>query len=120
MHELSIAYNIAEVVGEHLADAVGATVLTIRLRIGALSCVHRDSLNFSFELIVADTPLQGAKLIFEDLPVIVFCPQCNELRELPGIQRFDCPVCGTKTGDIRQGKELEIDSIEFAAADLNA
>lgn len=33
--------------------------------------------------------------------------------ELPGIQRFRCPHCDTPSGDIRQGRELEIESIEI-------
>ncbi|HMO14515.1 MAG TPA: hydrogenase maturation nickel metallochaperone HypA [Pirellulaceae bacterium] len=112
MHELSIAHSIIEVAKNHLVGFPNCEVRSIRLKIGALSCVHRDALHFSFDLIAADTPLQGAQLIIDDLPVVVFCPSCDALRELPGIQRFVCPVCDTRTGDIRQGKELEIDSIE--------
>jgi hydrogenase nickel incorporation protein HypA/HybF len=118
MHELSIAQNIVEVALEHLIEAPGSIVRSIRLKIGALSCVHRDSLMFSFELITAETPLQGAELIIDSVPVVVFCPTCQALRELPGIQRFVCPVCQTRTGDIRQGKELDIESIEVEPVGL--
>ena len=113
MHELSIANNIVEIARNHLMQTPGCTACAIRVKIGALSCVHRDSLYFSFDLITEGTPLEGAELIVEELPVVVFCNSCHTLATLPGIQRFACPTCGELTGDIRQGRELEIDSIEI-------
>lgn len=111
MHELSIAHSIVEIAKQQLTSPT-ERVRSIRLRIGSLSCVHRDSLYFSFDLITADTPLAGAKLLIEELPIVVFCPTCDALQELPGIQRFACPTCGTPTADIRQGRELDVESIE--------
>jgi Zn finger protein HypA/HybF involved in hydrogenase expression len=29
------------------------------------------------------------------------------------VQSFRCPTCGERCGDLRQGRELEIDSIEI-------
>lgn len=112
MHELSIARNIIEVAKRQIQESLPCTVLSIRLKIGALSCVHRDSLRSCFELMAAGTTLQGSQLRIDEMPVVVFCPTCASLRELPGIQRLACPICGTRTGDIRQGNELEIDTIE--------
>ena len=43
----------------------------------------------------------------------IFCPTCAEIREIEGVQRFRCPVCDTPSGDIRQGRELEIVSVEL-------
>jgi Zn finger protein HypA/HybF involved in hydrogenase expression len=37
--------------------------------------------------------------------------------ELPGIQRLACPACGTPTGDIRAGRELDLETIEVVDAD---
>ncbi len=111
MHELSIAHSIVEIAKQQLTSPT-ERVRSIRLRIGALSCVHRDSLYFSFDLITADTPLAGAKLLIDELPIVVFCPNCEALRELPGIQSFTCPACGTRTADLRQGRELDVESIE--------
>jgi hydrogenase nickel incorporation protein HypA/HybF len=65
-----------------------------------------------------DTPLQGSQLIVEDVPVIVFCPQCQQERELPSVQLFACPGCGTPTMDVRQGKELEVFALEVKEEEL--
>ena len=117
MHELSIANSIVEIATQHVQEAGGGRVSQIHLRIGSLSCVHRDALLFSFDLITADTPLAGAKLQIVELPVVIYCRYCDCLRELPGVQQFRCPHCQTPSADIRQGKELDIDSIELLASE---
>ena len=113
MHELSIAQNLVEIATEHLSGAGDVPVIAIRLRVGALSCVHRDALEFSYELVTAETPLAGSRLIVEEIPVTIHCPTCNCVKELPGIQSFRCPDCDMPSADIRSGKELELESIEL-------
>ena len=114
MHELSIANNLVEIVTEHVHDAGADRVAAIHLQIGALSCVHQEALEFSFELVTQGTVLEGARLCMESLPVIIYCSSCNQEIELPGIQSFRCPNCDTPSADIRQGKEMDLVSIEVA------
>ncbi len=57
--------------------------------------------------------LAGSKLVIEELPVVIFCESCQTEVELPDIQRFRCPRCDTPSGDIRQGRELELATIHF-------
>jgi len=47
------------------------------------------------------------------LPVRMHCVPCGEDVELDGVQSFRCPKCGEPCSDLRQGRELEIDSIEI-------
>lgn len=103
--------SIVETAQEEAAKR-GLQVSAVHLRLGALAGVVKDALLFSYEMAAQDTPLAGSKLIVEDLPVVVFCPQCKERRTLPSIQNFTCPVCGAPTGDILQGKELEVFALE--------
>lgn len=114
MHEISIATSIVEAVTEHVKAAGGAEVRSVTLRIGRLSAVHEDSLRFSFDLVCEGTPLATAALRIIDVPVRIWCPNCAREVELPGIQSFACPVCGTRSGDIRAGRELDLESIEVA------
>ncbi|HTU34120.1 MAG TPA: hydrogenase maturation nickel metallochaperone HypA [Candidatus Acidoferrum sp.] len=111
MHELSIAMGIVEAATDE-AERRGVRVSGVHLRLGALSGVVKDALLFSYEVACQDTPLQGSRLIVEDVPVAVFCPQCKEQRLLPSLQSFACPECGTPSMDIRQGKELEVFALE--------
>ena len=118
MHELSIAMSILDVVEEEMQHHQGAQVEAIHVRVGALSGVVKDALMFSYEVACQDTPLQGSQLIVEDVPVIVFCPQCQGVRTLPSVQLFQCPECSMPTMDVRQGKELEVFALEVQEDEL--
>jgi hydrogenase nickel incorporation protein HypA/HybF len=111
MHELSIAMGIVDLAMDE-SQRRGVQVSAVHLRLGALSGVVKDALLFSYEVACQDTPLQGSQLIVEDMPVIVFCAQCNATRQLESLQLFQCPECGTPTMDVRQGKELEVFALE--------
>jgi hydrogenase nickel incorporation protein HypA/HybF len=117
MHELSIAASIVESVTESAAAYPGAHVKVVRLRVGALASVIEDSLMFCWELATEGSPLAGAALVIHMLPVIVHCDACNADTELAGVQSFRCPKCGELAADLRQGRELEIESIELEEPD---
>lgn len=117
MHELSIAQNVIDLASRHAAEHGGGVVHAVTLRIGRLSCVHEDALRYSFELIREGTPLAEAELHVVNVPVRIWCPACAAERELPGIQSFACPDCGTRSADIRAGRELDLDSIELMETD---
>ena len=112
MHELSIAMSIVDAAVEE-AERRGAQVSAVHLRLGALSGVVKDALLFSYEVACQDTPLQGSQLIVEDVPVIVFCLQCQKEQLLQSVQLFACPECDAPTMDVRQGKELEVFALEL-------
>jgi hydrogenase nickel incorporation protein HypA/HybF len=111
MHELSIAMGIVDAAREE-AQQRGVHVTGVHLRLGALAGVVKDALLFSYQVACQDTPLEGSRLIVDDVPVVVLCPRCQELRTLPSIQQFTCPECGAPTGNIVQGKELEVFALE--------
>lgn len=113
MHELSIVASIVESVTESLAAYPGARVLEVRLRVGELASVVEDSLQFCFEIATRDTPLEGARLVVNTVPVVVHCDVCRADLPLPSLQSFRCPQCGTPAADVRQGRELEIESVEI-------
>ena len=113
MHELSVASSIVEAVAESAATYSGTRVKQVRLRVGALASVVEDSLQFCWELATEGSPLAGAALVINNLPVIVHCAACGVDAEIEGIQNLRCPRCGELSADIRQGRELEIESIEI-------
>jgi len=114
VHELSIASRLVELVTEQVREAKGGRVAAITLRIGALSCVHEDALRFSFDLVRDGTPAAAAELRIVAVPVMIWCAACGREVPLAGIQKFACPECGMPSGDIRAGRELDLESIEFA------
>ncbi len=113
MHELSIVASIVDTVTESVAAYPGATVVEVRLRVGALASVVVESLEFCWGIATAETPLDGARLVVKTLPVVMHCAPCGLDVELESVQSFRCPHCGAPASDLRQGRELEIDSIEI-------
>jgi len=113
MHELSIVASVVDTVTESLANYPGARVVEVRLRVGALSSVVVDSLEFCWGIATEGTPLAGSALKVTTLPVVMHCVACDADVELDGVQSFRCPRCGTPSGDLRQGRELEIESFEI-------
>ncbi|MBE3595599.1 MAG: hydrogenase maturation nickel metallochaperone HypA [Hydrogenibacillus sp.] len=112
MHELSIAQNLVELAVES-AQAQGLRRLTaLHVRIGALSGVVKEALLFAFDVVTEGTPAQGAALIIEDVPVTIFCPSCQAERTLDAPVPMRCPECGTRSGDVRAGRELELVALE--------
>lgn len=113
MHELSIAQSLVEA-AEYAAHQHNATRVTkVYLKLGVFSGVDKNALLFGYEIATRGTLLEDSILEIEDVPVVLFCPTCNTEVTIDNIQLFCCPQCGTPTADIRQGRELEITSLEI-------
>ena len=117
MHELSIVTSIVESVTETLEGYPGARVKEVRLRVGALASVERESLEFCYGIAAEGTPLEGSRLVVQVLPVVLHCEPCGLDAELDSLQSFRCPRCGKPSHDLRQGRELEIDSLVIEEMD---
>ena len=113
MHELSIVSSIVDSVTETLEAYPGARLKEVRLRIGALASVVEDSLQFCYGIATDGTPLEGSKLVVRILPVMMHCESCGQDVKIASLQSFRCPRCDEPVSDLRQGRELEIESIEI-------
>jgi hydrogenase nickel incorporation protein HypA/HybF len=113
MHELSIAYSVVEIATQSAKEAGATRVKEVHVRLGALSGVVRGALEFCFEVACAGTLLEGSKLVVRELPAVVYCAKCEREVTLPSVQNFCCPVCDTPSGDLRQGRELDVEAIEI-------
>jgi hydrogenase nickel incorporation protein HypA/HybF len=112
MHELSIAQSLIELACE-AADRDGCERVTrLFVRLGALSGVVMEALQFSFDLAAEDTACAGATLEIEDVPITVYCSSCDERKTLDDHFVFCCPTCGRPTPQILTGRELELVSVE--------
>jgi hydrogenase nickel incorporation protein HypA/HybF len=113
MHELDLARNIVELAVEAAERMEAVRVNAVNLRVGRLAGVDPGALHFAFDVATADTLLAGARLQVIDVPLVVWCAHCLTEVELPQVNHFRCPRCGTAAGEIRQGRELEIASLEI-------
>lgn len=113
MHELSIACDLVEIAEAAARAAHAEHVAVVNLKLGVFAGVVREALLFGYETATKGTLLEGSRLEIEDVPLTVFCAACNQESQLPSIQVFQCPVCGNPVTEIRQGKELELTSMEI-------
>lgn len=113
MHELSIAVSLVEMGTEEALRQGAVQVNALHLKLGPLSGVVKEALLFSYEIACQDTPLQGSRLIIEEVPVVIYCSRCREEKILESLQRFCCPVCGGLTPEVVRGKELEVVAMEI-------
>lgn len=111
MHELSLAVQLVQTAEDAAREAGAARVTAVVVRVGDLSGVSVDALRFAYDVAAAGTMLEGSRLEARRVAVTVRCPRCGDV-ELPGVQSFRCPACGTPTGDLRAGRELELESLE--------
>ena len=84
------------------------------LSIGRLAGVVPGALTFGFELASEATMLEGAELIIEVEPVVVWCPAGEHPVQLADM-RFECPEHGCATPELLSGKQLEI--VRFETTD---
>lgn len=120
MHELSIAMSILDVVEEEMERHDGSHVEAIHVRVGALSGVVKEALLGAYELAREQTPFAHTRLIFEDVPVVVFCKKCQAEREIRSVQHFCCVECDTPApaSNILRGRELELAALEIEETEL--
>ena len=97
---------------EQARQAGAIRIHEIRLRIGALSGVVPDALEFAFEALVPGTAAEGARLAVDHVPARFWCATCE--REFEAQDLFsDCPDCHTPSGELRAGREMEVASLEI-------
>jgi hydrogenase nickel incorporation protein HypA/HybF len=112
MHELAIAQNILEIVQQSVPEEKVQWVRWIRMRIGPLSGIVADSLDFCFEAIVNETKMQKARLAIEQAPMILRCRNCQNEFQTNDLA-FLCPACQSSKLELISGKELDIIEIEL-------
>jgi hydrogenase nickel incorporation protein HypA/HybF len=117
MHEMGIAMEIVDIAKASIpADMQGSKVRKVNLQIGKLSAVVPDSLRFCFDLVVKQTPLDGAELAIEEVPVVARCKDCHtEWTVTEAV--FTCTNCQGGNIEILSGRELDITSIEIEDGD---
>jgi hydrogenase nickel incorporation protein HypA/HybF len=113
MHELSIALSIVEGAQGEAELQGGGRVAGVHVRLGPLSGVVRESLAFAYDLACEGTPLQGSRLVIEESPVRILCPDCGEARPPVSVRQLHCSVCGAAAHEVVSGAELELVALEL-------
>jgi len=110
---MGIALEIIDIAESSVASRLKeGQVERIFLKIGKLSALVPESLEFCFEAAASKTSLAGAKLVIEEVPVIGRCEACNSQWTITQ-PVFICQKCKSGSIKVISGRELEIESIEI-------
>jgi len=116
MHEMSIVMSLLKALEEKALEVrgtlEGARVEKISMRVGALSGVVPEALQFSFEVARRGTIFDGAVLEIEDVPLRGRCRACAKEFAIEDVI-FACTACGSADVEIASGRELFIESFEL-------
>jgi hydrogenase nickel incorporation protein HypA/HybF len=117
MHEMGIAIQIIDIAIASIPPEAGRVrVVRVNVKIGKLTAVVPESLRFCFDIAVKDTPLDGARLVIEEVPVVARCNDCNTQWTITG-PSFTCQNCHSGSLKFLSGRELDIQSIEITDED---
>ena len=108
MHELAIAQAIADTV---VSRAEHHDVVRVDVRIGHFRQVVPDSLQFSWELLTADTDLAGCELVVDHVPAVITCEVCGQQTTLDAPILL-CASCESSDVTLVSGQEFLVTSIE--------
>ncbi len=112
MHELSVAQRIVEIAEEQASKSGLARVTAIRVRIGGLTTVVPEALNFCFAFATEDTLAAGAELVIEEVPAEARCNSCGRVFPVTDAWFLVCPSCSSSDTALLRGQELDLLSIE--------
>ena len=110
MHEGSVMRNLLDIV-EATAEKEGAErINVIHLRIGEMSGINFDSLEFAFGILSRGSRAEGGRLEYDCIPLRGRCSECSH-EFGPEDLVFRCPQCGSARIEILAGREMEVDYI---------
>lgn len=112
MHEIAIMQSALEMAEEAARRAGGTSISRIRLRVGLLSGVVPEAMEFAFGVLKEETIARGAELEIERVPGRFRCGACGGEYEFEEM-RFDCPECGGMLAVAPGGTELELAQLEL-------
>jgi hydrogenase nickel incorporation protein HypA/HybF len=112
MHEVSIMQGALELALHTVQASAAKEIHSLHMRVGAMTGVVPDALQFAFEALREGTLAAGARLDVEMVPVSCWCAECQaEFESADWLQ--ECPACHRPSMEIRHGLELELASVEI-------
>jgi hydrogenase nickel incorporation protein HypA/HybF len=112
VHEASIAIELAQLASEQALLNNARRILKVGVRIGSLSSVIPEALEFAWTESSADTLAAGSRLEIERIAARGICVNHGEIA-LELARGLRCPICDAPTPNITQGEELELDTLEL-------
>ena len=118
MHEFSIAESVVSSVAPQARANRADRVTVVRLRIGAMTDIVREALEFAWDVACEEQGdlFAGCKLEIEEIAPRSACMACGTEFDH---DRFHprCPSCGSGQTLVMRGRELDIASFDIETPD---
>ena len=114
MHEVGIMQSALDIALERAERQGAEQILCLGLRVGALSGVVPDALEFAFEVLKRGTIAENAHMEVEYIPLRIYCPLCKREFTLDDFF-YLCPECDNPQTEVRQGRELDVRFVELSS-----
>lgn len=113
MHEFSLMQTALDTAAQKTRAAGATQIHRLKLRVGKLSGVVPAALTSAFAALKDKTPAADAMLEIEEVPAIGWCAGCAAEFTVAD-WKYECPRCHGFSGELRQGRELELASLEIS------
>ncbi|TVR81810.1 MAG: hydrogenase maturation nickel metallochaperone HypA [Rhodospirillales bacterium] len=111
MHELALCESVMRILYQEADRHHFTRIKTVRLQLGALSCVAPEAIDFCFKAVSKGTMAEGARLELLREPGAAWCAACGETVTIK--ERYDpCPSCGSYELHVSRGDELRVKDLE--------
>ncbi|HNY40813.1 MAG TPA: hydrogenase maturation nickel metallochaperone HypA [Bryobacteraceae bacterium] len=115
MHEAGIAAEILEIAKTQAAEHGHMRVSEVAVRLGEMSGVVAEALEFAFEAL-RDGAAEGARIEIKRIPVLARCEACR-VESRPGADLvLWCAQCG-RPMKVLEGEELTVESVVLEDGD---
>lgn len=111
MHELAITEGIIRAAVPEAKKHGARRILEIHLKIGELSGVLPECIQYYFDIASRGTIAENARLTVEKIPVTISCPDCG-YAGIVDMKKIRCPQCEGTNFKLTGGKEYFVDSLE--------
>lgn len=111
MHELSVTQSIIKITCEEASKHDAKKVKGIKIKVGELTGLIPQSIQYYFDIASKGTKVEGAVLNIEKIPIGVECKDCG-YKGVLNDKSYVCPSCESYNVKILGGTEFYIDSME--------
>lgn len=128
MHDFAVSRQIAREVIARAKTEGAERVLEVRIKIGELTHLNPEQVNFWLEQLFKGTPAEDARILIDKICPLVWCRKCGYEGELALDDGFSysypqisvivrCPECGSDKVDVKEGRECLLQRIKIQKAE---
>ncbi|HPZ08081.1 MAG TPA: hydrogenase maturation nickel metallochaperone HypA [Candidatus Eremiobacteraeota bacterium] len=111
MHELSLTHDMLAIAIKQGERYKAKKILSLKLKIGALTMLDPECFKFYFEQFSKDTIAEGALLVFEKVDIQIECKSCGITSNVKDFMML-CPLCYSPNVKLLSGQEILLEDIE--------